>query len=182
MDQSAISVRYAKAFFATAKEKKLLDVLKSDIQLVLETCDKSTDFILLLESPVVKSSKKSKLITSVFEGKVHELTMNFLMLIVENKREVYVPGICRNFLALCRKDQNIKSAVLITANEMSEKTIEKVGKLLEKELKTKVELSSQVNEDIVGGLIIRLEDTQFDASVATQIRKIKQKLLESEIK
>ncbi|MEZ5104246.1 MAG: ATP synthase F1 subunit delta [Draconibacterium sp.] len=182
MDQSAISVRYAKAFFATAKEKKLLDVLKSDIQLVLETCDKSTDFILLLESPVVKSSKKSKLITSVFEGKVHELTMNFLMLIVENKREVYIPGICRNFLALCRKDQNIKSAVLITANEMSEKTIEKVGKLLEKELKTKVELSTQVNEDIVGGLIIRLEDTQFDASVATQIRKIKQKLLESEIK
>jgi len=182
MDQSAISVRYAKAFFATAKEKKLLDVLKSDIQLVLETCDKSTDFILLLESPVVKSSKKSKLITSVFEGKVHELTMNFLMFIVENKREVYIPGICRNFLALCRKDQNIKSAVLITANEMSEKTIEKVGKLLEKELKTKVELSTQVNEDIVGGLIIRLEDTQFDASVATQIRKIKQKLLESEIK
>jgi len=182
MDQSAISVRYAKAFFATAKEKKLLDILKADIQLVLDTCDKSTDFILLLESPVVKSSKKSKLITSVFEGKVHELTMNFLMLIVENKREVYIPGICRNFLALCRKDQNIKSAVLITATEMSEKTIEKVGKLLEKELKTKVELSTQVNEDIVGGMIVRLEDTQFDASVATQIRKIKQKLLESEIK
>ena len=82
MDQSAISVRYAKAFFATAKEKKLLDVLKSDIQLVLETCDKSTDFILLLESPVVKSSKKSKLITSVFEGKVHEF--NCISLLAQN--------------------------------------------------------------------------------------------------
>jgi F-type H+-transporting ATPase subunit delta len=65
---------------------------------------------------------------------------------------------------------------------MSKEAIEKVGDLLEKELKTKVELTTQVNEDIIGGMIIRLEDTQYDASVATQIRKIKQKLLESEIK
>ena len=182
MDQSAISVRYAKAFFATAKEKKLLKELKTDIQLLLDTCNNSSDFILLLESPVVKSSKKAKLIASIFKGKIHQLTMNFLLLIVHNKREVHIPGICRNFLGLIRKDQNIKSAVLITASEMSGSTIKKVGTLLEKELKAKVELSSKVDNEIIGGLVIRLDDTQYDASVATQIKKIKQKLLESELK
>ena len=182
MDQSAISVRYSKAFFAAAKEKKILDVLKADIQLVSDTCINSTDFILLLESPIVKTSKKAKLISAIFGGKVNQLTMNFLLLIVQNKREIYIPGICRNFLALCREDQNIKSAVLITATEMSNDTVKKVGTLIEEELKTKVELSTEVNKDIIGGLVIRLDDRQYDASIATQIKKIKQKLLESEIK
>lgn len=59
MDQSTITVRYAKAFFLTAKEKNQLDVLKQDIELVSDLCKNAQDFILLLESPVVKTSKKS---------------------------------------------------------------------------------------------------------------------------
>ena len=98
MDHSAIAVRYAKAFFASAKEKSLLDSLKTDIELVFSVCTESADFILLLESPIVKTSKKAQLISSIFKGKVNKMTLSFLMLITENKREIHIPGICRNFL------------------------------------------------------------------------------------
>jgi F-type H+-transporting ATPase subunit delta len=182
MNESLITVRYAKAFFATAKEKKLLDVFKSDIQLVLEVCTKSSDFNLLLESPVVKTSKKEELLKSIFEGKIHQLTMNFLLLIVKNKREIHIPGISRNFLALTRKDQNIKSATLITATQMSAETLMKISKIMDKQLNTKVELSSQVDAEIIGGMVLRIDDKQYDASVATQMNNIKQRLLESELK
>ncbi len=182
MDHSAIAVRYAKAFFATAKEKSLLDSLKIDIELVFSVCTESADFILLLESPIVKTSKKAQLISSIFKGKVNELTLNFLMLITENKREVHIPGICRNFLGLVRKDQNIKSALLTTASEIDSKSIKKIEQLLGKELNATIELSTQIKTEIVGGLILRLDDKQYDASVATQLNKIKQKLLESELK
>ncbi len=182
MDLSAINVRYAKAFFLTAKEKKLLDVFKTDIQLIYHVCNSSTDFILLLESPVVKVSKKEKLITEIFKGKVHEITLNFLALVVRNKREVNIPGICRNFLDLTRKDQNIRSAQLITATNVKSEIMAKISTLLEKQLKSKIELSGKVDENIIGGLVLRLNDIQYDASVATQIKKIKQKLLESEKK
>lgn len=182
MDQSAINVRYAKAFFEAAKENNLLDTLKADIQFVMDICTQSGDFILLLESPVVKASKKAKLISSIFKESVHELTLKFLFLIVDNKREVHIPGICRNFLALCRKDQNIQSAVVVTASPMSEEIIRKIGAILEKELKTKVELTTKVDEEIIGGMIIRLDDTQYDASVATQMKKIRQSLLDTELK
>ena len=181
MDQSAINVRYAKAFFSIAKEKKLLATLKPDIELVLNVCIDSADFILLLESPVIKTSKKSSLISSIFKEKVDDLTMDFLQLIVRNKREVYIPGICRNFLSLARKDQNIKSAILTTATEVTSDTIQKVTNLLEQELKAKIELSTKVKPEIIGGLILRLDDKQFDASIATQLKKIKQTLLESEL-
>ncbi|MFV0266796.1 MAG: ATP synthase F1 subunit delta [Draconibacterium sp.] len=181
MDQSAINVRYAKAFFSTAKEKKLLDTLKADIHSVLEICHSVPDFVLLLESPVVKTSKKAALIKQIFEGKVNPLTLNFLLLIVENKREVFISGICRNFLDLSKKDQNIRSAVLTTASEVNAATLQKIQELLEKELNATIELSTQVNPEILGGLVLRLDDKQYDVSVASQLRKIKQNLLETEL-
>lgn len=181
MDQSAISVRYAKAFFALAKEKKLVSELKSDIEMIYNVCKNSSDFILLLKSPVIKKSKKVKLITSIFEKSVNELTVNFLRLIIENRREVYIPSVSRNFLAFTRKDQNIKSAQLTTATEINTKTKEKIKTLLEKELNAKVELSGKINPDIIGGLILRLDNKQYDASVSTQLKNIKQKLLKTDI-
>jgi F-type H+-transporting ATPase subunit delta len=84
-------------------------------------------------------------------------------------------------LDLTRKDQNIKSAVLTTAAEIDAGTIKKVETLLGKELAATVELSTSVNPDILGGLVLRLDDKQYDASVATQLKKIKQSLLETEL-
>lgn len=181
MSISAIRVRYAKAFFTLAKEKNKLEQLKTDIQNIFEICNKSTDFIQLLESPVVASSKKAELISRIFKGQTDPITLKFLLLITNNKREVHIPGICRNFLDLTRKDQNIKSAVMVTATEINSKTVEKIKVLIEKELTATIELSCQVEPEIIGGLILRIDDKQYDASVNTQLKKIKQTLLESEI-
>ncbi|MBN1822475.1 MAG: ATP synthase F1 subunit delta [Prolixibacteraceae bacterium] len=182
MNESIITVRYAKAFFSLAKEKGMLDTLKADIETVMNVCNESVDFILFLDSPVVKTSKKIKLFTEIFSGSVHELTLKFLILIAENKRESYIPGVCRNFLGLTRENMGIKSAVMTTATELSEATTEKVKQILEKELKSKIELSGRVNPEILGGMILRIEDKQFDASLATQLKKVKTALLETEIK
>ena len=177
MNISAIRVRYAKAFFSLAKEKKMLDTLKTDIQKVFDVCTQSSDFINLLESPVVKTSKKAELITTIFKSEINTLTLNFLLLITNNKRESYIPGICRNFLELTRKDKNIKSAVIVTASEIDINTINKIKALLEKELNATVVLTCNVEPDIIGGLILRVDDKQYDSSVATQLKKIKQQLL-----
>jgi F-type H+-transporting ATPase subunit delta len=182
MSISAIRVRYAKAFFSLAKEKKMLDTLKTDIKKVFDVCTQSSDFINLLESPVIKTSKKAELITAIFKSKINTLTLNFLLLITNNKRESYIPDICRNFLELTRKDQNIKSAVIVTASEINIKTTNKIKALLEKELNATVELNCKTDPEIIGGLILRVDDKQYDSSVATQLRKIKQQLLETDIK
>ncbi len=182
MDQSAISVRYAKAFFSLAREKNSLPALKDDIELISNIYENSEEFRLLLESPVIKTSRKIQLINSIFSGKVNELTLNFLRLITRNKREAYIPGICRNFISFTRKDQNIKPARLTTASKVDGETFDKIQSVLEKELHAKVELSGNINPEIIGGLILRVGDKQFDASVATQLNKIKQKLLKTDIK
>lgn len=176
---SLIRVRYAKAFFQLAKEKNLLEQVKTDIETVFDVCNTSAEFIYLLNSPIIKSSKKAELIQSIFKSVVNQLTLDFLVLIARNKRETEIPGICRNFLEFTRRDQNIKSATLVTATEINPALLSKIKTIVEKELKSTIELSTKVNPDIIGGMILRIDDKQFDSSVATQLRKIKQKLLES---
>jgi len=181
MNQSIVTVRYAKAFFSLAKEKELLDTFKSDIEAIMAVCRQSVDFVLFLESPVVKSSRKIKLISEIFSGSVHKLTLKFLILITENKRETFIPDICRNFLELTRKDIGIKTAVLTSAVELSAETIGQLKAVLQKNLNSEVELTQRVNPEILGGMVLRVDDIQFDASLATQLKKVKKTLLETEI-
>jgi F-type H+-transporting ATPase subunit delta len=179
---STIRVRYAKALFLAAKEKGRLEESKTDIEKIFDVCNHSVEFILLLNSPVVKTSQKVSLIQQIFKNEIDTLSLNFLTLVTNNKRENEIPGICRDFLGMVRKEKNIKTASLITAQPIGNKTAEKIKTLVEKELNATVELSSSVNPEIIGGMILRIDDKQYDSSVATQLKKIRQKLLESEIK
>lgn len=182
MDQSKINVRYAKAFFTLAKEKGLTTELRKDAGLIAHVCETSTDFILLLESPVVKTTNKVKAIRSIFEGKVNVLSLNFLVLIAENKRERNIPGIFRNLEDLYRKEEGIKTAVLTSAQPLDEELVLQVRKILEIEFNAKVELSQKVNSELIGGFVLRVDDKQYDASISTQLKKIKEQLLQTELK
>lgn len=182
MDQSKVNVRYAKAFFALAKEKGLTAELQNDALLVSSVCGSVRDFNTLIESPVISTSGKVKAIRSIFEGKVHLYTLNFLLLITENRREVFIPGIFRYLTDLYRKSEGVSSAVITTAQEMDPSVIGQVREALERSSGGKVELSQVTNPELIGGFVLRLEDRQYDASVATQLKKIRQKLLDTELK
>lgn len=182
MDQSKINVRYAKAFFGLAKEKGLTSELRDDARLISGVCNEIVDFILMLESPVVKTSQKIKIIKNIFDGKVTALSLNFLVLIAGNKREKYIPGIFRNLEDLYRQEEGIKTAVLTSAQSLDTDVAVQVSKMLEKEFKAKIELSEKIDEKLIGGFILRVEDQQYDASISTQLKKIKEQLLQTELK
>ncbi|HEY3371265.1 MAG TPA: ATP synthase F1 subunit delta [Prolixibacteraceae bacterium] len=182
MDQSKINVRYAKAFFSLAQEKGLTAELQKDALLISSVCNSISDFIVLLESPVISTSGKVKALKSIFEGKVNAYSLNFLVLITENRREKFIPGIFRNLQELYRKSQGIRSAVLTTAKPMEDALVEEIRKSLESEFGGKVELSQMIDKDLIGGFVLRVDDSQYDASISAQLKKIKVKLLQTELK
>lgn len=182
MDQSKINVRYAKAIFSLAKEKGLITVLQNDAVTVSAVCQSSSDFGLFIDSPVIPTSGKVKAIKSIFEGKVNPLTLNFLVLITENKREKFIPSIFRDLDSLIRKSQGISTALLTTAKQMDASVVDQIRKDLEIFTGGKVELSQTIDPDLIGGFTLRVDDQQYDASVSTQLKKIKETLLHTELK
>lgn len=161
------------------KEKNLLSSIKEDMDYIAAVCNQSVDFKEFLKNPVVQSSKKTQIIKRIFETKISELSLRFLELIVKNKREVFIPMISLNVLDLIRKEKNIKTALLITASELDEKLLVKTKKILEKELGTKVDLTARTSPHIIGGIILQIDGKQYDASIATQIKKLKKEMLKS---
>lgn len=182
MDQSKINVRYAKAFFSLAKDKSLTTELRHDAAIISNVCATSSDFNILLESPVIKTSQKIKAIGGVFDGRIHELSLQFLILIAQNNREKNIPGIFRFLEDLFRQEDKIKTASLTTATKLDDSIVAEVKQLLESQYNEKIELSTKVNDDIIGGFVLRVEDRQYDASISTQLKKIKEKLLKTELK
>ena len=182
MDQSLINVRYAKAFFSLANEKGLTEELQKDAVLVSSVCKSISDFMVLIESPLISTSGKVKAIKSIFEGKVNPYSLKFLVLITENRREKFIPGIFRDLEELYRKSQGIRTAILTTATPLDDDIVEQIRQSLESEFGGKVELSQMIDKELIGGFVLRVDDNQYDASIATQLKKIKEKLLQTELK
>src|ERR1035437_9895032 len=109
MNESKISVRYAKALFQYALELKKLDIIKKDIELVYGTISLAKEFDVFMLSPITKMSEKRAFIDKVFKSHVSSETISFINLMIKNKREAHIAGAARNFIQLYKKYSGIKS-------------------------------------------------------------------------
>lgn len=177
MNQSKITVRYARALFLLAKEKNMLDIVKEDMKLIFNVFQTINDFALLLESPIITISKKQNIIREIFKAKIHEISLSFLDLITKNKREIYIKDIARNFLNLVKKHKGIKTTVFTSAVSIDQSLRKHIIEQVKKSFNTEVELIENTDEKLIGGFILRVDDQQFDASISTKLKKIKHDLI-----
>jgi len=180
MNESQISVRYAKALFQSASEKQVLEKVYEDMELLSDIC-KLDDFQYMLVVPSLQPSQKSKLVGSILETSISEVSLSMINLVIKNKREIYLPGIARNFRSLYRKAMGIRSASLVTSQSVDDQALNSVKALIKKTYDSDVELAATVNKNMIGGFVLTIEDKQYDASVATSLRKLKKQLLETSI-
>jgi F-type H+-transporting ATPase subunit delta len=178
MNQSKISVRYAKALFMTAHDAKILNEVMEDINFFMQV-HKFGRLREMLESPVVKSSDKKRVVNELFSKKISKLSMDFFNLLITNKRESYLPLIALNFKGLYKRNIGIRSAELTVSEKIDEEFIIKFKEILKKTFKSEIELEEKVNPQIIGGFILKVDDEQFDASVSSELAKIRKKLLET---
>tara|TARA_B100000927_G_scaffold12714_1_gene10110 strand:- start:460 stop:1014 length:555 start_codon:yes stop_codon:yes gene_type:complete len=173
MRNTRATSRYAKSLLELAKEQNTLELCKTDMASVVSLCQNSRELVLLLKSPVVKTDKKLAIIAEVFVG-CSPLVLSFISLITKKKREALLFDIAQGFLDLHKIDQGIESATLTTAVALDEDTRQQALDFIKKQGVSQVDLTEQVDESLIGGAILRLGDKQLDASVARQIKDLKQ--------
>jgi F-type H+-transporting ATPase subunit delta len=178
MNESQISVRYARALFESASGQKVLDRVYRDMNVLAETC-KLHDFRYMLAVPSLQPSQKCSMVDSILKAHISELSLALINLVIKNKREIYLAGIARNFKDLYRRAKGIRSASLITAQKVDSEVMDRIRNLIEKTYDSEVELSAKVNKNVIGGFVLTVEGQQYDASVATSLRKMKKQLLQN---
>lgn len=169
MDITIISKRYASAFFSLAQEQGLIEQAYQDMLLVSGVIGENKQLSDLLKSPVIPNPKKVKIIKSLFGKHFSKLSIRFLELVLKKDRAVLIRLIADSYIELYKEFNNIITIKLVTASLIDEETrIELLGQLSTTTNKT-IDLVEEVNPGLIGGFILKMKDSKYDASLKRKI-------------
>ncbi len=171
---AAVAIRYAKSLIGLAEEKGVLDVVKTDLEGVVKLAEDSHDFTVFLKSPVIDPLKKKQILLKMFDGKVNDLTLSLFGLTAEKKRESILLDIAKTFLKLYNNQKGIVEVNLSSAVAMEAGLKEELRSKLSKQSGKTIQFSEEVDPDLIGGYVLRVEDRQIDMSVRNQLSEIRQ--------
>ena len=175
MNDSRISVRYSRALFQSALENKILERINQDMILIKDVCA-NPEIKEFLSNPVIRPSKKTEILENLLAKNVHKLTLSLIGLVVKNGRERFLPAIARVFVHDTMKYNDITESLLTTAVKVDPGIKKQISDLIANLFKTKVDLKETIDETIIGGFILRIDDSYIDASVRNKLRKIRKEL------
>lgn len=168
-----LAKRYAQALFDLSLENNVLEKVAEDMTLVNKVVSESRELRLMLNNPVLDTLKKNNVLRKIFEGKVEDLSLRFILLITRKGREKYIPYISKAFDDIYKDYKNIVNVILTTTYKTDKEIKDRVLKLLTDITNKNIELDEVIDDELIGGFVINFEDYQYDASVKTQLKRLR---------
>ena len=169
-----ISERYASALYDLAAEKKIVDSVLKDLELLQKCIQESEDLKLLVKSPLITSSDKLNVFERILsKQKEDNLTKTFLKVTSSNKRFAKLSSIISQFMNINFKKRGNVLADVTSANELSDDQKNVIKDQLKSILGGKLFLNFNVDKKILGGLIVKIGSKMIDSSLLTKINKLK---------
>lgn len=170
-----LAARYAKAILDLAVEKGQLEPVYKDMVFISVICRSNRDLVNLLQSPIIKSDKKRQILEAITTGRISPMTTAFNALLMSKEREAYLPEIAAAFEEQYKKYKGIQTVKLTTAIPVSEGVKQAILDKVKTDRKVpEIDLETEVREELIGGFLLEIGDELIDASVAFDLRKIRQ--------
>lgn len=172
MKNARIAGRYAKALFDLALEMNIVEEVRTDMETMQNVCSASPDFCAVLKSPVIQPAKKLSIFRQLFQTRFHTVTISFLSILLKKRREVIINEIARAYQEIYDSYKNIRRVTVTTAIKAETATLDTIAGMLAKQMNANIRIHNQVDPEIIGGLVVSVDDRQFDASVRKQINRL----------
>ena len=173
MKNSRISVRYAKALLDLSVEQQVVEEVYRDMDLIESVCTSNPDFRRMLNSPLIKGDRKIKIVDAIFKDSLHPLTIKYLQLLINKRRETHLDEISAAFNTLYRKFKNIQQVYVTSVIPLEEKIREEIKSILAEDTGAEIRLIEKIDPSLMGGLIIKIENTLFDDSIRRKLIKLR---------
>lgn len=177
MSSHRASVRYAKSVLELAQEQNSLEKVKEDMLLITKTIDENRELDVVLKNPIVPADKKKAILKALFEKRVQPLTYKAFELIVSKSRESILDEIAIAFINEYNTLKGIAVASVSTPYALDDKQRKEISKIVADITGMKVELTEIVDEDLIGGFVLKIGDKQIDESVKTKLANIQRALV-----
>ncbi|MGE5350426.1 MAG: ATP synthase F1 subunit delta [Actinomycetota bacterium] len=172
MNSARIAVRYARALFDLALEKNAIDGVYGDMKSISRLC--SMDEVRkVISNPVIPLQKRKEAIIALAGSDAEKLTVDFIGLLFSQGRGDYLAAAARNFIDLTRRHRGIRQITVTTAVPVDDATKKEMAGLIAGERHGTIEFSEQIDESIIGGFILRVDDSYIDASVKSRLNRFR---------
>ena len=166
---------YADALFAVAKDGDKLDQVREQLGEFADALDGDRELQVFFFSPYFSSTEKREGIGKAVSGAEKEL-MNFLELLAEKHRMPAIFRIRRTFEALWAEERKRLGVTVTSAVELDSSVVKRIGKAIETQTDREVELRSEVDGEILGGLVLRVGNMVLDASLRSKLERLRREV------
>jgi F-type H+-transporting ATPase subunit delta len=163
---------YAEALFDVAKEKDKLDRIHDELDQFAEALSADRELQIFFFSPYFSSAEKRDGIERAVSDADPEF-VNFLELLAEKHRMPVLFRVQRQFEERWKDEKRMLDVTVTSAVELDPEVVKKVGAEIEKQTDRSVELRSQVDDDILGGIVLQVGNKVLDASVRNRLEKLR---------
>ena len=177
-----VSKVYGDALFQAAQEKNCLDAIYEEVLALQTVLEKNRELMQILTHPQVVKEEKLQIITNVFQGKVSDEMMGFLLTVVTKGRQNELTSIVGYFTGLVKEYKKIGTAYVTSAVELKDAQKAQIKeKLLATTQYVEFEMNYEVDPSLIGGMIIRIGDRVVDSSIKTQLYELKKQLMDVQL-
>jgi F-type H+-transporting ATPase subunit delta len=166
---------YARALFDAAKEEDELDAMREQLAEFADAVDASRDLQVFLFSPYFATEEKKEGLRRAVDG-ASESFVNFLELLVENHRMPAIFRIRRRFDELWEEENQMLPVQITSAVELDKGTVKEIGDTIGEQTGREIELSSRVDPDILGGIVVRVGNAILDASIRNRLEQLRKQV------
>ncbi len=176
MSEILVSRRYARALMQAAVEEDVLESVQKDVQYLADLVRTSEDFMSFLTEPMIRPRFKQETFQAIFEERLEPITLSFLNLLAAKQRESLLEVCLADFQRAIDEAAGITTAIVRTVVPLTRSQKRTLREKLELFSGKHIRFEEELCPDVMGGVIVRIEDTVLDGSVATQLRQLEEYL------
>jgi F-type H+-transporting ATPase subunit delta len=166
---------YARSLFEVAQEQDRLDKVRDQLGEFADAMNESRELQVFLFSPYFSTKEKVEGLDKAVSG-ADETIVNFLKLLIEKHRMPAIFRVRAEFDRLWEEENKLLPVQVTSAVELPKSTVEQIGDRIAEQTDRKVELSSAVDPDILGGIIVRVGNSVLDASIRNRLENFRKQV------
>ena len=163
---------YGRSLFEVAQEHDKLDEIREQLGQFADALQDNRDLAIFFFSPYFSTQEKKDGLQRALEG-ADETLINFLELLIEKHRMPAVFRIRRYYDGLWEQENKILPVSISTATELDKATVKQIGDRIAKDTGQKIDLTADVDPDILGGIVLRVGNSILDASIRNRLDNLR---------
>jgi ATP synthase F1 delta subunit len=166
---------YARSLFQVAKEQGKIDEIREQLGQFAEALAEDQNLQVFFFSPYFSTNEKEEGLDKALDG-ADPVLVNFLTLLIENHRMPVVFRVRRAYERLWEEENRLLPVSVTSAVDLDKDTVRQIGDRIAEQTGRKVELSANVDPDILGGIVVRVGNQVLDASVRNRLEQLRKQV------